>query len=278
MNTRTSAAPTPTAPVRPPFAAILCGVAGTGADREAVHQAAMLAGRGGTMEIVAVAAQPGAQATSRAALGPGAARKALRRAWDLARDRGVKARVRCVEGAPARARLLDEAVGHDLLVVGARGLGRAAGILLGSTATMALHRAPCPVLIARDGGADRAFPACILLADDGSESARAAARAAVAVAAATGARLFVAAPTVMTARERHLLDEHLAAAVDAGLPEPVVLDVQGPAPQAIAALAREVDASMIVLGSRCRRGIRAIGSVSERVAHIAPCSVLVCRH
>ena len=40
--------------------------------------------------------------------------------------------------------------------------GAAAGIVLGSTATMALHRAPCPVLIARDGGTDCAFPAAIL--------------------------------------------------------------------------------------------------------------------
>jgi nucleotide-binding universal stress UspA family protein len=278
MSTRTSAAPTPTGPVRPPFERILCGVAGTDADREAVHQAAALAGRGGRIDVVAVAQRPGAQATSRAVLERGAARKALRRAWDRARDNGVKAHTRCIEGAPARARLLDEALGHDLLVVGARGMGRAAGIFLGSTATMALHRAPCPVLIARDGEVERTFPDGILLADDGSDSAVDAARAAVAIAAATGARLFVAAPTVMTGRERHLLSDHLAEAVEAGLPEPVVLDVQGPAPHAIAALARDVEASLIVVGSRCQRGIRAIGSVSERVAHMAPCSVLVIRH
>jgi nucleotide-binding universal stress UspA family protein len=280
MSTRTSPAPTSTGPVRPPFERILCGVAGTDADRGAVRQAAALAGRGGRIEVVAVAGTTGAEATSRAALERGAARSALRRAWDLARDHGVMADTRCVEGAPARARLLEEAAGHDLLVVGARGLGRAAGILLGSTATMALHRAPCPVLIARDGDDDDGprFLDGILMADDGSDSACDAARAAVAIAAATGARLFIAAPTVMTGRERHLLAEHLTAAVEAGLPEPVVLDVQGPAPHAITALARDVEASLIVVGSRCRRGIRAIGSVSERVAHMASCSVLVTRH
>lgn len=35
--------------------------------------------------------------------------------------------------------------------------------------------------------------------------------------------------------------------------------------------------SLIVLGSRGLHGIRALGSVSERVAHRAPCSVLVVR-
>ena len=39
--------------------------------------------------------------------------------------------------------------------------------------------------------------------------------------------------------------------------------------------AREVD--LLVVGSRGLRGLRALGSVSERVAHQAPCSVLVLR-
>jgi nucleotide-binding universal stress UspA family protein len=37
----------------------------------------------------------------------------------------------------------------------------------------------------------------------------------------------------------------------------------------------EVDADIIVVGSRGLRGLRALGSVSERVAHRAECSVLV---
>jgi nucleotide-binding universal stress UspA family protein len=34
---------------------------------------------------------------------------------------------------------------------------------------------------------------------------------------------------------------------------------------------------LLVVGSRGLHGIRALGSVSERVAHKAPCSVLVVR-
>jgi nucleotide-binding universal stress UspA family protein len=39
--------------------------------------------------------------------------------------------------------------------------------------------------------------------------------------------------------------------------------------------AQSVD--LLVLGSRGLRGLRALGSVSERVAHQAPCSLLVLR-
>jgi nucleotide-binding universal stress UspA family protein len=36
-------------------------------------------------------------------------------------------------------------------------------------------------------------------------------------------------------------------------------------------------ASLIVVGARGVTGVRALGSVSERVAHDAPCSVLIAR-
>ena len=38
-----------------------------------------------------------------------------------------------------------------------------------------------------------------------------------------------------------------------------------------------VEADLLVLGSRGLRGVRALGSVSERAAHRAGCSVLVIR-
>jgi nucleotide-binding universal stress UspA family protein len=36
-------------------------------------------------------------------------------------------------------------------------------------------------------------------------------------------------------------------------------------------------AGLVVVGSGGKRGLPALGSVSERVAHLAPCSVLVIR-
>jgi nucleotide-binding universal stress UspA family protein len=45
--------------------------------------------------------------------------------------------------------LLDAAKGADLLVVGSRGLGGFAGLLLGSVSTKMAHHAGCPVVIVR---------------------------------------------------------------------------------------------------------------------------------
>ena len=49
---------------------------------------------------------------------------------------------------PARA-LLDSAGDADLLVVGARGLGGFAGLLLGSVSQQVVHHASCPVVVVR---------------------------------------------------------------------------------------------------------------------------------
>jgi nucleotide-binding universal stress UspA family protein len=46
-------------------------------------------------------------------------------------------------------------------------------------------------------------------------------------------------------------------------------------PERIIELARSEAFSLIVIGRRGLKGIRALGSVSERVAHRAPCSVLI---
>ena len=53
-----------------------------------------------------------------------------------------------VDGAPAPT-LIEAAEGSDLLVVGSRGHGGFAGLLLGSVSQQCAHHAPCPVVIVR---------------------------------------------------------------------------------------------------------------------------------
>jgi nucleotide-binding universal stress UspA family protein len=68
----------------------------------------------------------------------------------VARVRELQPSVSCeprvVEGH-AGSVLLDEARGATLLVVGSRGRGELAGMLLGSVSHQVLHHAPCPVTV-----------------------------------------------------------------------------------------------------------------------------------
>lgn len=75
---------------------------------------------------------------------------------------------RVVRGRPASA-LLDEAnaMQPDLIVVGSRGHGPLATVLLGSVSTEVVDHAPCPVLVARQPGVHR-----LVVGVDGSASAQ----------------------------------------------------------------------------------------------------------
>jgi nucleotide-binding universal stress UspA family protein len=53
-----------------------------------------------------------------------------------------------LEGAPAQV-LMEAAVGADLLVVGSRGHGELAGMLIGSVSQHLVTHAPCPVVVVR---------------------------------------------------------------------------------------------------------------------------------
>lgn len=60
----------------------------------------------------------------------------------------AKVEQRLVEG-PAAWTLIEQAEGAELLVVGSRGHGGFAGVLLGSVSQRCAHYAPCPVMVVR---------------------------------------------------------------------------------------------------------------------------------
>jgi nucleotide-binding universal stress UspA family protein len=75
---------------------------------------------------------------------------------------------RVIRGRPATSLLSEaELMRPDLIVVGSRGHGPFASILLGSVSTELVDHAPCPVLVARRSTVER-----IVIGTDGSDAAR----------------------------------------------------------------------------------------------------------
>jgi nucleotide-binding universal stress UspA family protein len=177
----------------------------------------------------------------------------------------VEVSTRMLEGAPIPTLLAAfQSEDATLAAVGVRTASRAAGIALGSVATATLHEARCSVFLAR-GRVGAVRPPRMVVGLDGSASSALALEAARDIAIRLGAVL-----RVLVALGGKHVDLGAVRAVAAEL----VPEIHERAP--VDALARS-DADLLVVGSRGLHGLRALGSVSERVAHRADSSVLVVR-
>jgi nucleotide-binding universal stress UspA family protein len=249
------------------FDRIVCGVDGTRESLEAARQAERLRSPEGTLEVAAVAdvdiaVHAGwAQSHVLDELDK-TARAALHRAVDQVQP----ANAHLLAGG-ATGCLLDE-IEHTratLVAVGPRGHSRAMGMLLGGVATELLHDAPCSVLLARTPQFGE-FPSSIIVGVDGSPGSLSAATVAMWVAERFGSELVIVAAT---GGKRIDLEPIQALS-------PNFISDPGHPVEALAELSQEAD--LLVVGSRGLHGPRALGSVSERVAHRAACSVLVVRN
>jgi len=264
------------APGAAPFADLLCAVDGSRGSRVAVEQAIALTAPGARLRFVAVTQSRGAGLTEMAALGESRAAEALEAAAKQAKEAGVGATADLLKGGSTSDLLLAEVEHHDLLVLGSRGLSRAGGIMLGSTATQAAHRVSRPLLISRTHPEAAAFPQRILLASDGSPGSWAAARATSRVARAFSAAVeLVYVPRDVDPERQRTIAEQAVAIREATGVDPEFADASGRVAEEIVEAAGSYRAALVAVGHRGVRGIRALGSVSERVAHNAPCSVLV---
>lgn len=221
------------------------------------------------------------------------ARAALARRWPGARSR-------VLEGDP-RTALLEAADEWraDLVVLGARGLGAFAGLLLGSVSLGVTRNASCPVLVTK--GVPRVVRDVVVAIDDSRDSLAAArwlatleldpaARVRL-VAVAEPPRFPSAAPGVLRPQLRTALEDivrertaRLGRALDAAgrelagggvrVEHQVLVGCPG---EALVGAIHAARADLALVGARGLGGFgrMLLGSVSEHVLHHAPCPVLV---
>jgi nucleotide-binding universal stress UspA family protein len=243
----------------PPFERILCLTGLTREGAEAVRQAAILAEPGATIDLVTVAQRrppgmphPQAEQIESLVIGD-----------RLASGHDVESRPHIAEAADEPTGVLDNVVGHDLVVVPDSGTG-----------LEVLARAATSVLVARAAASDTPFPESILVAVDGTAGAHAAARLGAELSVRHGAPVTLVATPEHDMTHQHALQHDIEAVEQITGTRPLVLDEhRGPVPSIVAAAAG-VEASLIVLG---RRPGSPIPSVSAEVARAAGCSVLVVR-
>jgi nucleotide-binding universal stress UspA family protein len=258
-----------------PFAEILCAVDGSRGSAEAARQGIALAKPDGAIRFVAVSQTRGKGLAAVAQLSEVRAQEALDEAVSAARKAGVSATsVLFKDGSPADV-LLTESQRCDLLTLGSHGGSRAGGIMLGSIASQAAHRTEGPLLVARPT-TDGDFPRRILVATDGSPGSWAALWMTVRIVRTRDSEAAVVhVPSGLHPERARQIDRQIAAIEEATNVEPQRIGEPGRTAERIVAAAATTDSSLIVIGRRGLTGIRALGSVSERVAHRAPCSTLL---
>lgn len=217
-----------------------------------------------------------------------AAERTARDAHRRITEAGASAMILVEEGLPAPT--INEAArsdGADLVVMGSRGLGHIAGIILGSTARAVARTSPVPVLVVRER---RTAPRRILIAVDGSDDASAAVRTLGAMPLHHNVEITLlhvetgkARTDAASEREERRAAVELFSDARALLPPSRTTRIElerGEVADRIVATAEAEGSDLIVLGARGRAAHRVgflQGSTADQVLEKAHCAVLVAR-
>jgi nucleotide-binding universal stress UspA family protein len=248
------------------FGHIVVGIDGTQASLEACRQAARLAEVDAVIDaatVVHIAPVSEGETSGRGSdVLQLEAESAIAQAAPILGDRG---RTSFLDGF-VDAALIEhlERSGATLLALGTHGHHRVTEILIGGVAGVLLHKAPCSVLIARLAEPIEGFPRSLVVGVDGSPQAD----QALGVARRLATRFEVPLREIVATNDGVDLSS-----VQLRAPLVEIVDERP-----VAALVEaSKGAGLLIVGSRGLHGLRALGSVSERLAHRAACSVLVVR-
>jgi nucleotide-binding universal stress UspA family protein len=206
----------------------------------------------------------------------------LRRAKNLMGPDGVRP---LLVSGPATAVLCEDSRDADMMVVGSRGCGGMAGMLLGSVSWQVAGHAHCPVVVIR--GHWRSVgdytPGPVVVGVDGSATSDAALGFGFEEAALRGVALLAVssvadAPGCLGGNLRLQDDvEQVITRRQKEHPEVAVLRQVAQGGARAALLTAACDAQLLVVGSRGREGMEGmmLGSVSQALLHHAPCPIAV---
>jgi nucleotide-binding universal stress UspA family protein len=194
------------------------------------------------------------------------------------------ANVAALRGPPAAA-LIQRVDDSSVLVLGSRGRGGFAGLMLGSVSRECIEHAPCPVVLVQHETAVGDLPGPIIVGMDGSENSERAVRAALDFREVTGRDVVAAYVWQADASEvRPRLRERLASDAKALLASWVgdhddvgTVEIEGDPRVALVALARQTNASMIVVGRRGQSRLRGLllGGVTNYLVTNSPTTIAV---
>lgn len=261
---------------QPVFADVLCAVDGTRGSLTAVRQSVALAGVQGCVTLLAVSAANGSGRYRGAAVDPARVERVLEVAAQLAREAGVRCTtVAEARGAPSKM-ILRHACNHELLAMGAPTMSWLGGLFTGGVTGSVLRSFTTPLLLARPAPSEQPFGRRIVVASDASDGSDALVELGASLALQLGGGVMLVHAVGVESNARPHKIERQVHSLEAMVADAYEVHVEaGAAPSVIAEIAAHGQASLIVMGCRRLDGLRAVGSVTERIIHDGPCSVLV---